>query len=91
MKGPGQSVRICVHGKLTLFIFNRVLFPTQQTPPKIAELFSGPKGKAVLHRDPAGRFVATRATAADAKGHPHTHTHTHQQASGLGGMHGRLA
>lgn len=61
MKDPGQLVRICVRGKLTLLAFNSVLFPTQQTPPKIAELFSGPKGKAILHRDLAGRFVATRA------------------------------
>lgn len=46
------------HGPPTFLIFNRVLFPTQHTPPNIAELFLGPEGKAVRHSHSEARSVA---------------------------------
>lgn len=41
-----------------LFLYLKVLFPTEHIPPKIAELFPGPKGKAVLHSHSEASSVA---------------------------------
>lgn len=62
-KAPGNLVcsqvrEFHIHGPPTFLIFNRVLFPTQHTPPNIAELFSGPEGKAVHHSHGEARSVA---------------------------------
>ena len=64
--GPRQPCQRCrgiwcvagfensVYVKLTFLIFSRVLFPIQQTPPKLAELFSGPEVKQ-FSQPPQGR------------------------------------